>query len=171
MARTERQSPGGCVLSMRSRHKLLMCKDLGAPIRPMATGNARWQEARALATVSPAERLVMPHSLWNCCYVEPHPLLPGFNPGCLSLLTALPAACPAGKGKCPSLPRWQLQCARSPCGGAIHILLCLSPSRSGQLFLSLRILIVPCIQLPSFRPSCPRGRAGCTVMELVIWVD
>lgn len=33
-----------------------MCKDLEAPIRPMATGNTRQQEARALATVSQAEQ-------------------------------------------------------------------------------------------------------------------
>lgn len=32
-----------------------------------------------------------------------------------------------------------------------------SLSHSGPLFLSHRITIVPRIQLPSFRPSCPRA--------------
>lgn len=37
------------------------------------------------------------HTLWNRCYVGPHPLLPGFNPGCLSCL--LPSGLPAQQEK------------------------------------------------------------------------
>lgn len=149
-------------------------------MRPMAT---RKHQGQTPALVSPTEWLVGQRGdlqgrhahtgvsgITTC--VAPRSLLPGFNPGCVSLFTTLPAAS-SRKRQVPS----SSQAGSSVSAVEEKILLSSAfpsagrwPSRSGSC-LSHWILIVPCIQLPSFRPRCPRGRAGCAVMELVMWVD
>lgn len=139
----------------------------------MATGNQQAASDQTPVTVRPAKRLVRQceglqdadaRTMLSGKTAMGCPVPCGPFPTLLSEL-ALPSqlSFPAGKGKCHHSLCWQLQrvLRRGKSVFSAFLNTGKSFSCSGQLLLSHRILIVPRIQLLSFRWSSPRGRMHC----------